>query len=393
MSICLRFSDSTNKLDTMRLVKQRNKQFKVLNTVELSSENLLHNVKLFSELSNKKVIPVLKGNAYGHGITEISHILDKSSVDMVAVDSVFEANQVVKSSSLRVLVMGYVLPENLRLLDYKRVSYVIQDIGSLVELSKLNKEIRIHIELNTGMNRLGTSSKQELDDMLRIIEQSSKLKLEGVMSHLADADNSVNDFTDTQTAKFDEILDHIIERGFKPSIVHLAQTAGCLKTDSRHTNSVRVGIGCYGINPLFADDSHYKDLQELKPVLSLKSKIIKIMDLAAGEKISYNGTHETEKATIVATIPVGYYEGVPRELSNVGSVTVDDKELPILGRVCMNHTMIDITDKNLSVGDEVTVISNNPKSPNSIVKLKEEYGLFPYETLIHISSTIRRKIV
>jgi alanine racemase len=289
--------------------------------------------------------------------------------------------------------MGYIKPENTALLDTVKCSFVVQDIAGLKAFGELHKPVRIHLELNTGMNRLGLST-TELPGYLQTIKKYPNLMLEGVMTHLADADNELDDtFTKQQVKKFDYAVDSIKKSGFTPRYIHIAQTAGSTKVKSNYANAIRLGIGLYGLNPLNKTDNRYKDLQSLKPVLELKSTIIKIIELKKGDKVSYNGIYTAPRDMKISVLPLGYYEGVPRELSNKGVVTCGKLELPIIGKICMNHTMIRLGVAKLKVGDEVTVISRDPSQPNSIEQICNDLNLFNYYLITKLSSSIRRVIV
>ena len=365
-----------------------------LNRIELDRKRMLYNLELVQKNHpGFEVMPVLKGNAYGHGITQVAEILDSSKAKFLAVDGYFEAAKVRDITSKKILVMGYTLPENVHLLDSKRCSFVVQDINGLRAFGALGKPVRIHLELNTGMNRLGLQP-EELSVYLKVLKKHPMLSLEGVMTHLADADNERDDsFTSQQVTEFDKQVSGILSDGFLPEYIHIAQTAGSVKVGSLYANAIRMGIGTYGINPLQQGDPYFAELKKLKPVLELKSTIIKTFDLRKGAPISYNCTFRAPAAMRVGVLPIGYYEGVPRELSNKGCVTYGNLELPILGRVCMNHTIIDLLDSGLQVKNEVTVISNNSLRPNSVAGLQAKHDIFNYALLTGLSSSVRRVIV
>jgi alanine racemase len=338
-------------------------------------------------------MPVLKANAYGHGLEEMADILNAVNCGFLAVDGYFEAAKIRFNSKHRILVMGYIKSENVPLLDTKRCSFVVQDKAGLEAFGRLRRPVRIHMELNTGMNRLGLQP-EEVDEYLATLKRFPNLELEGVMSHLADADNEANDiFTKAQIAAFDKQVERILSQGFKPKFIHIAQTAGSAKSQSAYANGLRLGIGLYGINPLSPKDLHYKDLSGLKPILELKSTIIKVIDLKPGDKVSYNGIFTAKEPTRIGVLPLGYYEGVIRELSNAGCVTNSSNVLPIVGRICMNHTTVNLTGNNLTVGDEVTIFSANPTNPNSVVRLYTDHKLFSYTLLAGLSDSVRRVIV
>lgn len=364
-----------------------------LNIAEINRGNILNNVRVFQQLNPTfKIMAVLKSNGYGHGLIQVASVLNAANIDFIAVDGYFEANRIRGVTRHRILVMGYILPDNIRLLDNKKCSFVVQDKKGLAALGSLGKKFRIHMEINTGMNRLGLQP-EEIEGYLDTLAQYPDLRLEGIMTHLADADNSDGSYTDMQSKRFDETVELIQSRGYYPTYIHIAQSAGSTQCRSAQANSCRIGIGLYGISPLDKKDKRYLLLNELKPVLELKSTIIKVLDLKAGERVSYNGIYKTEQSTRIGILPLGYYEWVPRELSDKGFVTAGDYVLPIRGRVCMNHTMIDLTGTGLMSGDRVEVISANKDAINSIQSIASQYGLFNYELLTRLSESVRREIV
>jgi alanine racemase len=367
--------------------------YQTLNLIQLSQKNLEHNIAYFKSQNPKLgMIPVLKANAYGHGLEQVAKMLNRAECEYLAVDGYFEAAKIRDITMHKILVLGYIKPENAPLLDTKKCAFVVQDETMLKALAKLNKPVDIHIEINTGMNRLGLVP-DELESYLGVLKKYDNLRLAGVMTHLADADNASSDeFSAKQSKQFDQMVEKIFEAGFKPRYIHIAQTAGTTKASSKYANSIRVGIGIYGINPLSPADKHFKELEELRPVLELTSTIIKLIDLKAGDRVSYNGIFTAPGAMRIGVLPLGYYEGIPRQLSNKGVVTAKNEVLPIVGRVCMNHTMIGLNDLSIGVGDVVTLISNNPADPNSVKQICKSNDLFSYSLLTGLSSSTRRVI-
>jgi alanine racemase len=368
--------------------------YRPLNRIEVSRSRCLRNIGLLqTQHENHEIIPVLKGNAYGHGLRQMGEILNGATCKLVAVDGYFEAAQLRDISRHHLLVMGYILPQNVHLLDLKRCSFVVQDIAGLKAFGALKRPVKIHMELNTGMNRLGLQL-EEVPDYLAELKKHPQLHLEGVMTHLADADNERDDgFTKAQVEVFDRQVSRIIAAGFNPQYIHIAQTAGSTKVASRYANAIRLGIGLYGVNPLGAKDSRRGVLRELNPVMDLKSTIIKVLDLEKGERVSYNGTFKAPRAMKIGVLPLGFYEGIPRALSNKGCALDGAQKLPIVGRVCMNHTMIDLGTSNLKVGDEVTLISRETAAANSVEMLEKTFGLFAYELLTGLAEGVKRTIV
>lgn len=381
-------------LQTLDNARRRVPAYRTLNRIDLDRAALLHNFRLFQvRYPRLSIIPILKGNAYGHGLRETARMLDGASCDLLAVDGYFEAGVIRHSTKHRILVLGYILPENVPLVDTRRCSFVVQDIAGLEAFGRLGRPVRIHMEINTGMNRLGLQP-DEIDAYLAALRRFPLLRLEGVMTHLADADHPDGDaHLRPQAALFDACVERILAEGFTPRFIHIAQTAGSGKIQCRYATALRLGIGLYGINPLDPRDPHHADLSGLRPVLSLKSTIVKVLPLRPGDRVSYGGTFTAPRAMRLGVLPLGYYEGVPRELSSAGAVTAGGHALPIVGRVCMNHTMIDLGRSGLSAGDEVTVISADPAQPNSLASLSAAHHLFTYTVLTNLSGTVRRRAV
>lgn len=368
--------------------------YHTLNRIELSRASTLHNLALIQNRHpDFGIMPVLKGNAYGHGLEQMATILNQADCAFVTIDGYFEAAKIRDITKHPILVLGYIKPENVNVLDTKKCSFVVQDIKGLQSFGHLGKPVKIHVELNTGMNRMGLSE-DELLPYLKTVKEFPNLRLEGVLTHLADADNPSNSsFTENQVELFDHLVEMIRRQGFAPKYIHIAHTAGSTKATSKYANALRLGIGLYGLNPLRQADAHYQDLAALQPVLELKSTVVKVVSLKKGDKVSYGGTFTAPKAMNIGVLPLGYYEGVPRALSNVGTVTVGHTKLPIVGRVCMNHAMLDLRGTDIKVGDEITVISSNPSLPNSVDQICDTHNLFNYSFVTNLSSSIRRIII
>ncbi len=368
--------------------------YQTLNVIELNAQRLIRNYHLLQQQHPQQaIISVLKGNAYGHGLVPITKILNELPTGCVAVDGYFEAAQIRDITKHHIIVLGYIMPENVHLLDVKRCSFVVQDLAGLQAFAATGKQVHVHLEINTGMNRLGLPA-TELDECLRYLQVHPTLRLEGVMTHLADADNAKDQgWTVDQIKRFDAAVKTILQAGFKPSLFHVAQTAGSTRQPSKYANAIRLGIGLYGINPLQPSDPGYETLTNLQPVLRLKSTVIKTIKLELGDEVSYSGTFVAPKAMTIAVLPIGYYEGIPRALSNAGMVSVGSQAMPIVGRVYMNHTMVDIADTPVFVGSVLTVIDNQVANPNSINQISNTFGLFSYELLVKLDSSTRRIIV
>ena len=375
-----------------RLLSTFEKRYETLNQIEISRSTILHNYDYFAQHTGLQVIPVLKANAYGHGIDLVARVLKSRQMPYIAVDGYFEGLRIREVSSQPILVMGAIQPSNFKYVELKNYTYVVQNLASIDALSRRGAPVKIHLEINTGMNRFGIEPDQ-IPEFINRIKQYPKIKLEGVMSHLADADgldpNSVTAAVDI----FDQAVDTILASGLKPTIFHVAQSAGSLKAQSRHATAIRLGLALYGINPLDPADPHFHELADLKPALRLTSTIAQTHALKAGDQVSYNYTFTAPKAMRIGVLPLGYYEGIPRSLSNTGHVIINGQPVPVIGRVCMNHTIISLENTTAQIGDKVLMLSDDPTAVNSVANIAAKHDLFTYSHLTALSPDLRRVLV
>lgn len=374
------------------LLKKFERGFVTHNRVEVSRAAILHNLDLFARLSGKQVIPVLKGNAYGHGIELVAKALKGRKLPYIAVDGYFEALRIREFNDQPVLIMGSILPENYARMKYDNFAFVVQDLATIKALGATGRRIKLHLECNTGMNRYGASP-NHITEMAQLIQSYKNLELEGVMSHLADSDGDDPVTVDQAVAGFDECVEQIRATGADPTMLHIAQSAGGLKAQSKYANIMRLGIGLYGVNPFPHAHKLTQKLQSLQPAMRLVSTITKVTQLEKGDKVSYNYTFTAPKKMKIGVLPLGYYEGLNRALSNVGHVKIGEKFTPIVGRICMNHTMINLDGIEAKVGDEVVVFSDKPADKNAIDQITEDHHLFNYSLLTGLSADLRRQLV
>ena len=370
------------------------KEFAVYNNIYVSRSAILNNFDLLSKLSpSGQVIPVLKSNAYGHGLEQVTEILKDRTFPYIAVDGYFEALKIHEISKQPVLVMGAIKSVNYANINPKNCAFVIHDIESLDAIGETNKSFTVHIEVETGMGRHGVRI-DELDNFLNQIKKYKNISVEGIMSHLADADNpNSTEHVSLQTKRFDSAVEMVLGSGFKPKYIHIAQSAGSTKAASKYANTVRPGLALYGISPLEVNDGASDKLQLLAPALRLASTITKVLEVDGGESVGYSCTFVATQKSRIGVLPLGYYEGVSRALSNVGKVKLGNDYLPIAGRICMNHTMIDITASNAKSGDEVIIISNDPTDQLNLANICHTHNLFSYGLLVGLNQNIRRTIV
>ncbi len=367
--------------------------FEVLNTIEIYQDHILHNLHVFRELHpTKHIFPVLKSNAYGHGIQNIMKILLTEKLEYVAVDSYFEALQIWDvSPEQKVLLIGPTLPSNFEYMKLDRLALTVYDRDTITALGKLNKPVNVHIKLNTGLNRLGIKL-SELENFVKHIKQYRNLTIEGISSHFADADSTDVEFTHKQQQKQQIALSTLRSLEITPRFIHLAATAGATLLQNDPTNAIRVGIGLYGYSPLSGNHPLYKKLANLKPALRLTSKLVNIISVKKGESIGYGRTYIADQDITIGALPIGYYDVLNRKLSNKGFVKYKNEMLPIVGRISMNITMVDLKDTNPLLWDEVEIISPNNEDANSIKSMAHLSETIPYETLVKIDSSTRRVV-
>ncbi len=355
-----------------------------LNEIDISKNALLHNYKYLSRLSRVPVAPVLKSNAYGHGIEIVGKILDEINPPLICVDSIYEAYQLQNAKiKTEILVMGYVSGENLRVKKLP-FSFSVYTNEMLDNIKKYQPHAQVHIFVDSGMHREGVP----MDDLSRFLKKAKTLNLNivGIMSHFAKPDSHTDINTKNQIDNFEKAVAAGRGMGINFKFIHLFASNGIRNIENyrRIDNLTRSGKALYGIDIL-------KNSKKLKPVLSLNSTIIQIKNLKKGEALGYDFIFKAPRDMVTAILPIGYNDGVNRRLSNRGYVKVGNNFCQILGRVSMNITVIDITNiKNVKVGQKVNIYSNNPKDKNCVFNVAELTGVIPYEILTHLNPTTKR---
>lgn len=362
-----------------------------LNRIEISRKNLLHNYKYLTSLNRRiKIAPVLKSNAYGHDIVQIAKLLDRQKVPFFCVDSLYEAYQLedVKIKT-PVLIMGYIGYKNLetKKLPFK---YAVWDIETARVIDRYQKGACIHLFIDTGMHREGVPM-DELPRFLQELKNLKNIKVEGVMSHLAKGESAYDVRTKKQFETFQKAVLLVKKTGFNPQWIHLLNSPGFLNSPKfskwNVSNLARSGKALYGISPLPGNSS-------LRPVLQLKTKIAQIKTLKKGEMIGYDFTYTAKKDILLGILPMGYNDGINRRLSNKGVVLVSGVPCPIIGRVSMNLTTIDLSKvENPKVGDEVVIYSNKVEDLNNIKNSAEICGTNPYELMVHFNAATKRVVI
>lgn len=358
-----------------------------LNKIEINGAQLVKNHQYLSSVSKLKIAPVVKSNAYGHGIELVSKILDGEHPPFFCADSIFEAYQL-KNTRIKspILIMGFIDTRNLQ---SKKLpfSFTVFDLDFAKQLNKFQPGAKIHIKVDTGMNRIGVPL-SDLKNFLVQIKKLKNLEIEGLMSHLS-SPRSSKSYTQYQIESFKKTLRLFEDENIRPKWRHIAASGALFnikpKVLEEITNLARCGIALYGAS----------GEGKTKPALELKSQIVHIKKLKKGDLVGYDRTFLAKKDTAIGILPIGYNDGVDRRLSNIGVVKYRNSYCPIIGRVSMNITTIDVSKiYNPKIYDEVTVISAKGGDKNSILELAKQSNTISHDLLVHLhAKSLRRSII
>lgn len=357
-----------------------------LDAIEYNIDNVLR------KLAGKaKLLAVIKADAYGNGAVEVGKFLE-SKCDFFGVACVEEAMELINAGiKTPILVLGGVSPQQYDVIVENDIRIPIFSYEAAKALSdeavRQNKNIPFHFCLDTGMSRIGFQVNSESADVCKKITELPNIIAEGLFSHFATADEENLEKTLAQKKRFTDFVKMLAERGIDIPIKHISNSAGIMVLDDTF-DMVRSGIITYGLYPSAEVD---QSLMDIKPSMEWKTHISHIKTLEAGREISYGGTYVTDKETVVATIPVGYADGYPRCLSNIGRVIVNGKYAPILGRVCMDQFMVDITGiPDVKEENEVTLVGCDGELTLTMEEVSEMAHSFNYELPCRISRRVPR---
>ncbi|KRQ87130.1 Alanine racemase [Caloramator mitchellensis] len=361
---------------------------------EINLDNFRHNVREVKRLvKGRNIFGVIKADGYGHGAAELARVLREEGVDYFAVAVITEALELRKYGfNEPILVMGYTPSTFAKQIVENDITQAVFSYESAKALSdeavKLNKEVKIHIKVDTGMGRVGfLPCESSIQDIINI-SKLRNIKLEGIFSHFSSADESDKKFSFEQLNKFNQFLDELKTKGVTFDIKHMANSAAIIDIEDSYFDAVRPGIMLYGYYP---SKEVNIDKVDLKPVMTLKANIVHLKEVDAGTPISYGRKFYTARKSKIATLPLGYADGFTRLLFNKINVIVNDKLVPVVGRICMDQCMIDVTDcQDIKVGDEVIVMGNTENIKNDADVFAEYLGTINYEILCMVSKRVPR---
>ncbi len=371
--------------------------------VELSSSAVKKNVNILKKFTPKGTLfcAVVKSNAYGHGVRQMVSLLN--GVDWFAVNSLEEGLELRELGVKKpILILGYVPLNRLEEAVDASLKLTVYNRETITRLSEIlvakGKKVSVHIKIETGTGRQGLTQ-ETIEPFIEQLRQSPAIEIEGISSHFANAEDPINiEYSYEQIRKFRKAVDTITGMGVKPKILHMASTAAAMLIPESRFSMVRHGIGLYGLWP--SKQTHLmvslKDpsLPNLEPVLTWKTRVVQIKNMPEGSFIGYGSTYKTTRPTRLGVLPVGYADGYSRSLSNSAYVLIRGKRAPVIGRVCMNLIMVDITDiPGVKLEEEVVLLGKSGNERLSAETMAGWVGTINYEIVTKISPFLERRIV
>jgi alanine racemase len=354
---------------------------------------LAHNLTEVRRLAKgRKVLGVVKADAYGHGAVEVAQRLEQEGVELLGVALVEEGVRLRENGiALPILVLGGVFEHQV----YDLVKYGItptvfgysQVDAYAKAATKAGKTLPVHVKVDTGMGRVGVTPAEAFEFILELVKNPA-ITVQGIMTHLADAAGPDKCFAKQQIDLFAGLIDRLRDEGYEFPYLHAAGSAAIIEFDPAHFNMVRPGIMLYGCPP----SPHMSATAKLRPVLSLKTAVMHLKWVDEGKPISYSRTYYTKRLSRIATLPIGYADGINRHLSNRGSVLVNGMRCPIIGTVCMDLIMVDVTDAGeVKVGDEAVIIGRQGSEEITADEVANLLETISYEVLCNVSARVPRE--
>jgi len=379
---------------------------------EIDLNAIAHNFRAVRKITkNKKVIAVVKADAYGHGAVEAARRLVKEGASSLAVAYISEAIAL-REAGIKSPVI--VLFDKYNISDFFKYNLipVIHDIKTAQRFSKeagkKRRALNVHLKIDTGMGRLGFNT-EHIEKEISIIAKMNSILITGLMSHFSDADLSDRSHALMQLERFNYAKNILKRKNIKPQICHMANSAAVISLPESHLDAVRPGLMLYGCSPVQNEVSRYqgakvsRKVQSLEtlnprnlepsliPSMTIKTKILSLRKVKKGTPISYGRTFITTRESLIAVLPVGYADGYPRSLSNIADVIIRGKRAPITGRICMDTIMADVTDiKGVSEGDEVVMLGKQKGAVITASELAVKAGTISYEILTSLGNKSRK---
>ena len=361
--------------------------------LEISPINLQYNCETVKKIvgDSVRVCAVVKANGYGHGVIEVSKACLAAGADFLAVAMISEAMELREAGfSCPILILGWTPEEGYEQAIANEVRLALFNVEEAEKLNAkakaMGKKALVHLKLDTGMSRIGFQADETGLRTAEAILNMEFITVEGIFSHFSKADEADKTFARRQLATFKQFNEQLQQRtGVRIPIQHMAASAGIIDLPEGHLDMVRPGIMLYGFQP--SDEMQH--IADIKPALCWKARVGRVQKLPAGRLIGYNGTFELQKETMVATVPVGYADGYNRLLSNRGYVICRGKKLPIIGKVCMDQFMIDVSQlPDLKVGDEVILLGEDQGVSITVTEMANMLKTIEHEVVCGIAPRV-----
>jgi alanine racemase len=362
---------------------------------EIDLDAIAHNTREIKKLTGNKVemMGVVKADAYGHGVLEVVRTLLDNGVTQLAVSMLDEAIQIRKMGiDVPILVLNYTDPARADEIIHNRVTQTVFSTDLAQALSaaavRLGKDVRIHVKVDTGMTRVGFIPGYNAVRNIMEISRLPGIILEGIFTHFASADESDKSYTLMQFERFMNLCTELTRAGIHIPVKHVCNSAGILQYPEMHLDIVRPGIILYGLYP----SREVAGKIDLRPAMTLKANVIFVKDVDKDTYVSYGRTFRTDRKSRIATIPIGYADGYTRLMSNKGRMLVNGEYAPVIGRICMDQCMLDVTDlkHDVHVGDEVVIFGRQNGSCISVDEIADQVGTINYELVCIIGKRIPR---
>ena len=369
---------------------------KQLSWLEIDLSAIAKNVQYFKNFlkGKTKLLAVVKSNAYGHGLTEVGKTAEAAGADWLGVGSV-EEGLTLRKAGVKIPILVFLYPgfSDLKKAIKENLVFTVWDKDTVRIIAQTAKELKttakVHLKVDTGMHRLGAEPAEAVE-LANFIYRLPNIELEGVYSHFATATSRDKSFVFKQLSVFHETIEAIEKKDIKIKLKHIANTAACLSMTSSHLSMVRVGLGIYGLFPT----TELRSFFELKPALTWKTKIVAIKKVKGGEKVGYDGIYTTPAPQVLGIVPVGYADGLDRKLSNVGKMIIRNKRVPIVGRISMNMTILNLSDiENPKIGEDVIIIGKAKTEQITAGELAGYLDTIPYEIVTRIAEHIPKKFI
>lgn len=362
---------------------------------EVSLGAIKHNTNQFKKYIGESVnlMAVVKADGYGHGAVRVARAAVEEGVDYLAVAILDEAIELREAGiSKPILVLGYTPIRSIRQAIIAGVDITVFSEDVLEEIifqsEVLQKSVSIHLKIDTGMTRIGVQTREEALDLAMKALTSPFVTLKGIFTHFANADSEDPSYTLQQFERFRSVISFINDNGISIPLKHCCNTAGTMNFPEMHLDMVRVGIGLYGLYPDVSLKEHPISLLQ---AMTLKTKIAGLKKAAKSQPVSYGCTFTPSSERVIATLPIGYADGLSRHLSNCGQFLLQGKKVLVAGRVCMDQTMIDVTNvPSCQQGDEVIIFGGNDNAFQSIDEIALLMGTINYEVVCLIGKRVPR---